>query len=116
MNGLGRLLLGLLILLSFGCAIAPTHVSLKNAQLPELIPVRNFVANTDFNARYRLAPDGSKVEYATIEKTREVKDEFGVAYLFALDGDIGQHTLVYNTPAALVNKELTFRFENLELP
>ncbi len=68
------------------------------------------------NEAYLETPDGKRVEVATTEKTRELADEFGVAYLFGLDGDIAGHTFVYKTPAALVNTEIPFEFKDLPLP
>ncbi len=52
--------LATLLLLS-GCAISPKHPALQEAQLPELVPVRDFVANLDYNGRYRISPDGKKL-------------------------------------------------------
>ncbi len=68
------------------------------------------------NEAFLMTPDGEKVEAATIEKTREWEDEFGVAYLFGIEGDLDDHRFVYKTPAALVEKEIPFIFENLPLP
>ena len=40
-----RTLLTLMLAALGGCAIAPSHPALTGAALPELIPVRDFVAN-----------------------------------------------------------------------
>lgn len=52
-------------LLSFvllgGCAISAKHPALRGAELPELVPVRDYVANTDYNGGYRISPDGQKI-------------------------------------------------------
>lgn len=47
-----------------GCASAPTHPSLKAAtNLPELIPVHDFVANRGSNLDYQISPDGKKLAW-----------------------------------------------------
>ncbi len=61
----------LLSVLLAGCAIEPTHESLKASPLPRLIPVHDFVANTDYNGFYRLSPDGRKLAWKAVAGTRE---------------------------------------------
>lgn len=46
-----------------GCAFAPSHPSLANAQLPALIPVRDFVANRETTGGYSVSPDGKKMAW-----------------------------------------------------
>lgn len=46
-----------------GCAIAPTHPSLKTTALPELIPVRDFVADRESTGGYSVSPDGKKLAW-----------------------------------------------------
>ena len=41
-----------------GCAIAPRHPALQAGALPELIPVRDFVANRESTGGYQLSRDG----------------------------------------------------------
>jgi dipeptidyl aminopeptidase/acylaminoacyl peptidase len=60
-----------LILLLTGCAIPPGNAVLKSAQLPQLLPVRNFVANTDYNGLYRISPDGKKLAWQAVSGLRE---------------------------------------------
>lgn len=43
------------------CATAPSHPALQSASLPELIPVRRFVANVDTTGGYLLSPDGRRL-------------------------------------------------------
>ena len=55
-----------LLLLGLGaCSTAPTHQALSAAatsgQLPNLLPVRRFVANIDAEGGYQLAPDGQRL-------------------------------------------------------
>lgn len=44
-----------------GCSIAPTHPSLRAAQMVEPIPVRRVVADVDFNGGFLLSPDGKRL-------------------------------------------------------
>ncbi|MEE2707525.1 MAG: hypothetical protein VX988_10760 [Planctomycetota bacterium] len=68
------------------------------------------------NETYLESKDGKKIKWDTQEKTRELDDEFGVAYLFGFDGDLDGYTFVYKTPAALVSQKIPFEFKNLPLP
>lgn len=53
-----------------GCATGPTHPSLAEAQLPELIPVRNFVASLDATGFHRVSPDGTQLAWKGVQGTR----------------------------------------------
>ena len=55
------------LLLLGGCAISPKHPALQQAKLPELVPVRDFVANLEYNGRYRISPDGKKIAWNGVE-------------------------------------------------
>ena len=46
-----------------GCAITPTHPSLAGGSLPELIPVRDFVADTRSAGGHSVSPDGKKLAW-----------------------------------------------------
>jgi len=61
----------LLSLFVAACAVQPTHESLKGSALPPLLPVRDFVANTDYNGHYRISPDGKKLAWKAVAGTRE---------------------------------------------
>jgi len=50
-----------------GCAVSPKHPSLQEAKLPELVPVRDFVANIDYNGGYSISPDGQKLAWNGVE-------------------------------------------------
>jgi len=78
--------LSFLILLGFainGCATSPNHPALKNAQLPELIPLRDFFINQETRFGYRISPDGLKLGWIAVDnrilsihfKTIGAKDE-----------------------------------------
>lgn len=59
-----KLLAGLLALAMIGgCATTPSHPSLKGAALPELIPVRDFVADRQSTGGYSVSPDGKKLAW-----------------------------------------------------
>jgi dipeptidyl aminopeptidase/acylaminoacyl peptidase len=60
-----------LALLLASCAVAPTSPALQSAQLPELLPVRDFVANTDYNGLYQISPDGRKLAWQAVSGLRE---------------------------------------------
>ena len=67
----GKITILLLSLLIAGCAVEPTHENLKDVTLPRLLPVRDFVANTDYNSHYRISPDGTKLAWKAVAGTRE---------------------------------------------
>ncbi len=46
-----------------GCASSPSHPTLLAQQMPPLVPVRNYVADLDFNVAYQLSPDGKKIAW-----------------------------------------------------
>ena len=47
-----------------GCASGPTHPSLAGAQLPDLVPVRDFVASRQSTGGYRVSPDGQRIAWS----------------------------------------------------
>ncbi|HYD96650.1 MAG TPA: prolyl oligopeptidase family serine peptidase [Noviherbaspirillum sp.] len=61
-------LFGLVSLLA-GCAVSPTHPSLRDADLPELIPLRKFVADTERSGGHQVSPDGSRVLWYGVSGT-----------------------------------------------
>ena len=66
-----KLCILLLSLFITACAVQPTHKSLKESTLPNLLPVRDFVANTDYNGHYRISPDAKKLAWKAVAGTRE---------------------------------------------
>jgi hypothetical protein len=68
------------------------------------------------NPAYLETPDGKKIEHGGYQSTNEGESEYGVNYVFALEGDIQGYTFVYTTPAALVETSVPFEFKDLELP
>jgi dipeptidyl aminopeptidase/acylaminoacyl peptidase len=57
-------------LLVAGCATEPSHPALADAQLPALIPVRDFVASRQSTGSYRVSPDGRLLAWMGIEGVR----------------------------------------------
>ena len=51
------------LLVLAGCASGPTHPSLAGAQLPDLVPVRDFVASRQSTGGYRVSPDGKRIAW-----------------------------------------------------
>ena len=46
-----------------GCATAPKHPALEQADLPDLIPVRKFFLSGKTNYDYKISPDGKKLAW-----------------------------------------------------
>ncbi|MFT5506916.1 MAG: hypothetical protein ACI8XC_004644, partial [Gammaproteobacteria bacterium] len=64
------LFLFFIVTIQAACSIRAVHSSLKDADLPKQPPVRDFVANTDFNGNYRISPDGKKLSWNGVSETR----------------------------------------------
>ena len=61
----------LLFILSVNaCTTAPKHPALKNAPLPELIPLRDFFVNKETRFGYRVSPDGLKLGWIAVNNRR----------------------------------------------
>lgn len=74
---------------------------------------RNWILDND---AYLLDKDGERVEYAGFETTSRTEDSVGMAYLFDVEGDIGNYTMVYSTPALLLNVPVEFEVQEIPLP
>ena len=57
-------------LLLNSCATAPSHPTLKEAQLPEQIPLRHLVVNRETKFGYQISPDGRQLGWIAVKKTR----------------------------------------------
>ena len=77
MNTLISVLLTI-IFLTTGCVTSgtnnyPLHPTLQKSQLPDLIPLRDFFVNTDFENGHKVSPDGKKMAWiATKNKRRTI--------------------------------------------
>jgi len=81
-------LMGMLsaVVMLAGCTIAPTSPALQSGTLAPLLPVRDFVANVDYNGQYRISPDGRKLAWMAVSGVREA--------LFVKSLDSGDVTVV----------------------
>jgi len=73
----GFLLVIISLTIATGCSVKPSHVNLKNEKLPDIIPVRDFVANIKSTGGYRISPDGHKLAWmgaANLQRALFVKD------------------------------------------
>jgi dipeptidyl aminopeptidase/acylaminoacyl peptidase len=50
-----------------GCTIAPKHHALSASALPDLIPVRAFVADIKSNGDYKISPDGKRLAWRGVD-------------------------------------------------
>ena len=71
----------LLALMFSSCTTAPRHPALKNAQLPDLIPLRHLVVNKETKFNYRISPDGRKLGWIAVKSGRLT------IHLKQIDGD-----------------------------
>lgn len=53
-----------------GCTTAPKHPSLRNADLPDLIPLREIFVSTETNFNHRVSPDGKKIAWLAVKNRR----------------------------------------------
>lgn len=60
------LLLSVWVIALAGCTIPPQHPTLKKGALPPLLPVRAFVASTDFVGGFQISPDGTRLAWIAV--------------------------------------------------
>jgi hypothetical protein len=68
------------------------------------------------NLSYMVAKDGSRVENAGFETTRQSDKEIGIAYLFDTEEGLDGLTWVYESPAAIVELPIDYELKDIELP
>lgn len=68
------------------------------------------------NLSYLVAKDGSRIENAGFETTRQTPNEVGMAYLFDVPDGLDGLTWVYETPAAIVDLPVEYELKDIELP
>ncbi len=73
----------------------------------------NWVFN---NEAKLLAPNGEEIPYDSLETTSENENEIGMAYIFAREQGLSDHTFVYRTPTSVTEVTLEFEIKDLELP
>jgi dipeptidyl aminopeptidase/acylaminoacyl peptidase len=64
------LIAALTLILVSSCTVSPTHPTLKEAELPPLVPVRAFTANIDYAGGYRVSPNGEKLLWRGVSRLR----------------------------------------------
>lgn len=73
----------------------------------------NWVYN---NEAKLLSPDGEEIPYDSLETTSEDENEVGMAYIFAREQGLADHTFIYRTPTSVTEVALDFEITDLELP
>jgi hypothetical protein len=68
------------------------------------------------NEAYLESADGEKVPFDTFESISHGEDQFGVAYLFALEKPLDKYVFVYKTPGVILSAKFTYEFSGIELP
>ena len=68
------------------------------------------------NEAYLEGPDGKPIPYDSQDVTRQAENQFGINYIFALDGPPEKHTFVYKTPGAIVSTGFDYEIKDVELP
>ncbi len=69
------------------------------------------------NITYMVGKDGTEIDHAGFETTRESEREVGMAYFFELpDDDISEYTWVYRTPASIMRVPVAYELKDLPLP
>jgi hypothetical protein len=73
----------------------------------------NWVYNNEVKL---VSPEGEEIPYDSLETTSEDENEVGMAYIFARERGLTDHTFIYRTPTNVTEVSLDFELTNLELP
>jgi len=68
------------------------------------------------NEAYLEDPDGKPIPYDSQDVTRQAENQFGINYIFVLDGPPERHAFVYKTPAAIVSTGFDYEIKDIALP
>jgi hypothetical protein len=68
------------------------------------------------NEAFLEGPEGKKIEYDAFETTWQSENEFGIAYLFALEEPLDKYTFVYKTPSRILSSQFRYEISEVELP
>ncbi len=68
------------------------------------------------NRAVLAAEDGTTTEPATMETTRQTRNEIGAAYLFNVGDDLDDLSFVYETPVSIVTRRVEYELTDLPLP
>ncbi|QDU92832.1 hypothetical protein [Lignipirellula cremea] len=68
------------------------------------------------NPAYMLDAAGERVDYAALETVRQGESEVGIEYYFDLEKGPADCTLIYQTPAAIIKREVEYSLKEIQLP
>jgi hypothetical protein len=68
------------------------------------------------NQIYVKRPDGSRADHLGYEVYRQTSSGVGVGYLFDLGESVGESTLIYQSPTAVIPNEVSFSIQDVPLP
>ncbi|WP_372721984.1 hypothetical protein [Novipirellula sp.] len=68
------------------------------------------------NSAYVKRADGSRADHLGYEVYRQTANGVGIGYLFDLGDSVGESTLVYESPTAVVSNEVSFVLQDIMLP
>ena len=96
---------------------APLHqiriaVELKNADR-SLESHRHWILENQVHVKRK---DGSRADHLGYEVYRQTESGVGIGYLFDLGESVGQSTLIYQSPTAVVPNEVPFVIQDIPLP
>ncbi|MEK6249715.1 MAG: hypothetical protein N2C12_16145, partial [Planctomycetales bacterium] len=70
----------------------------------------------DRNSAYLESADGTRVENGGYHTIGGAENGIGLRYVFVIPVDIDDYTFIYETPAALVERKISFDLSGIELP
>ncbi len=68
------------------------------------------------NPVHIIREDGTRADHLGYEVFRQTKTGVGVGYLFDLGDSVGKSKLMYESPTAVVNNEVEFVIQDIQLP
>jgi len=68
------------------------------------------------NETYLEDDEGNRIDHAGFETTRQTENEVGLAYLYSLPKGIEGLSLVYKSPAAVLNAPIAYELSEIPLP
>ncbi|WP_235033181.1 hypothetical protein [Rubripirellula obstinata] len=68
------------------------------------------------NAVHVLRKDGSRADHLGYETYRQTSSGVGIGYLFDLGDTVGESTLIYKSPTAVIQNEVSFVIQDIPMP
>lgn len=68
------------------------------------------------NSAYLLDPDGNRLVCGGQRVTSQESDSVGMVYLFALTRPLADYRFVYETPALIMRRSLSYELKDIDLP